>query len=126
MRCVLDASAVLALLRDEPGAERVAAALGVAAISAVNLQEVWKELAASGVPPAIAREIVDELRLEAHAHDAEAAFAAAMLHGATRVAGSGLGDRSCMALAITGRPALTADRAWGRVEAAGLTVELIR
>ena len=43
-RAVLDASAVIALLRDEPGADRVAVYAGDALISTVNLQEVIKAL----------------------------------------------------------------------------------
>lgn len=39
---VLNASAVLALVRDEPGAAKVAFYIGRAVISAVNLQEVIK------------------------------------------------------------------------------------
>lgn len=76
---VLDASALLALLRDEPGADEVARVLDKAIISAVNLQEVWKELLASGVPPDVAREMIDELRLTVRPHDASAAWASAQL-----------------------------------------------
>jgi ribonuclease VapC len=124
---VLDASAILALLRNEPGADIVEGVIGAGVISAVNLHEVWKELLSSGIPAEIAREIADELRFEVRAHDSEAAWRAAQLHEATRSAGSGLGDRACMALAISeGVPALTADKAWKKVKVEGLTVELIR
>lgn len=123
----LDASAVIALLRNEPGSDRVGQVIGRAVISAVNLQEVWKELLAGGIDADVVRQITDELRLEVRVHDKEAAWAAAQLDEATRSAGSGLGDRSCMALAIAERvPALTADRAWGKVKVEGLAVEHIR
>ncbi len=49
---VMDASAVLALVRDEPGADKVTPHVGRAAISAVNLQEVVKELLLSGLDAA--------------------------------------------------------------------------
>ena len=39
---MLDASAVLALLREEPRGDAVAAQIGRAAISAISLQEVVK------------------------------------------------------------------------------------
>ena len=126
-RAVLDASAVIALLRDEPGADVVATVLGAAMVSAVNLQEVYRFLIADGIPPAIAHQMVGDLRLDIRDHDEPAALAAASLAPATRTAGSGLGDRSCMALAITEQiPALTADREWKKVKARGLIVELIR
>lgn len=124
---VLDASAVLALVRDEPGADKVAPHVGHAAISAVNLQEVIKELLLSGLDETTARELLDELRLDVRAHDVDAAYAAAALHMQTRQYGRGLGDRSCLALAMQlGVPALTADREWKKVRVKNLEVEHIR
>ena len=124
---VLDASAVLALIRDEPGADKVEVHVGRAAISAVNLQEIVKELLLSGLDEPTIRELLDELRLDVRAHDADAAYAAAGLHAQTREFGRGLGDRSCLALAIElGVPALTADREWKKVKVRELKVEHIR
>ena len=80
---VMDASAVLALVRDEPGADMVTPHVGRAAISAVNLQEVIKELLLGGLSAATIREILDELRLDVRPHDVEAAYAAAELHAQT-------------------------------------------
>ena len=124
---VLDASAVLALVRDEPGADKVGPHVGRAAISAVNLQEVIKELLLSGLDATTIRELLDELRLDVRAHDVEAAYAAAGLHSQTKEFGRGLGDRSCLALAMRlGVPALTADREWKKVKVRGLRVDHIR
>ncbi len=124
---VLDASAVLALVRDEPGADKVAPHVGRAAISAVNLQEVIKELLLSGLDETTTRELLDELRLDVRAHDVDAAYAAAALHMQTRQYGRDLGDRSCLALAVQlGVPALTADREWKKVRVKNLKVEHIR
>ncbi|MDF0490136.1 type II toxin-antitoxin system VapC family toxin [Sphingomonas sp. H39-1-10] len=124
---VLDASAVLALVRDEPGADKVAPHVGQAALSAVNLQEVVKELLLSGLDTATIRELLDELRFDIRAHDVEAAYAAAGMHAQTKEFGRGLGDRSCLALAMQlGVPALTADREWKKVKVKGLKVEHIR
>ena len=124
---VMDASAVLALVRDEPGADKVTPHIGRAAISAVNLQEVVKELLLSGLDAATIREILDELRLDVRSHDMEAAYAAAGLHTQTKEFRRGLGDRSCLALAMQlSVPALTADREWKKVKVKGLKVEHIR
>ena len=124
---VLDASAVLALVRDEPGADKAAPHVGRAAISAVNLQEIIKELLLSGLGEATTRELLDELRLDVRAHDVGAAYAAAGLHAQTRQYGRGLGDRSCLALALQlGVPALTADREWKKVRVKNLKLEHIR
>ena len=124
---VLDASAVLALVRDEAGGDKVAPYIGRAAISAVNLQEVVKDLSVSGLGQPVIRELLAELRLDVRAHDAEAAYEAAALHEHTKQCGRGLGDRSCMALAIAlGVPAVTADREWSKVRVDGLKLEHLR
>lgn len=124
---VLDSSAVIALLRDEPGAAIVADHVGSAAISAVNLQEVVKALRLRGVDILAIDEILRELRLDLHPHDRDDAIAAGCLVEATQQYGSGLGDRSCMALAMKlGVPALTTDRDWEKVAVEGLSISLIR
>ena len=124
---VLDASAVLALIREEPGADQVAPHIGRAAISAVNLQEIIKELLLSGLDEATIRELLDELRLDVRPHDVAAAYSAAALYAQTRQYDRGLGDRSCLALAVQlGVPALTADREWKKVKAKNLKLEHIR
>lgn len=124
---VLDASAVLALIRSEPGGDKVAEHVGQAAISAVNLQEVIKELLVSELDEPTIRDLLGELRLDVRAHDTDAAYAAAALHAQTREFGRGLGDRSCMALALhLGLPAITADREWRKVKVRGLKIEQIR
>ena len=124
---VFDTSAVIALLRGEPWAALVAGRVGQAAMSAVNLQELIKALILRGVAPPVIEEMIQELRLDLHVHDRDAAFASARLTEATRQHGSGLGDRSCMALAIKlGVPVLTADRAWAKLKLPGLSVEVVR
>ena len=60
---VLDASALLALLNEEPGAERVAPYIPGALISAVNLAEAVGKLAEAGVPPGVVMEVVLSLGL---------------------------------------------------------------
>jgi len=122
---VLDASALLALLQDEAGAEIVAARLPEAVISAVNLAEVAGRLVEAGVPIEQCRDALTGLALDVVPFDEEAAYVASELRPATRRAGLSLGDRACLALAMRlDRPALTADRAWKRVRV-GVTVELL-
>lgn len=110
---VLDASAILALLNDEPGAEAVQAVLDSAVVGAVNLSEVVAKLADSGVPEGTIREALDELELRVVPFDQVQAYAAGFLRPATRSAGLSLGDRACLSLAERlGAPALTTDRRW--------------
>jgi ribonuclease VapC len=124
---VLDTSAIVALLRDEPGAVVVASHLGDALISTVTLQEVIKAMLVRGFLPDAVKGMVDALGLEVRAHEIEDAWAAALLWDATKAKGSGLGDRTCMALAISEAvPAITTDKAWAELAIPGLDVILAR
>ena len=124
---VLDASAVLAMLREEPGGEVVADYIGRAAISAVILQEVAKEMLREGATLEATRSVLDELGLDVRAHDAEAAYRSADLYVPTKQYGRGLGDRSCMALGLQlSLPVLTTDQEWRQVEVEGLVLEHLR
>jgi ribonuclease VapC len=123
---VLDASALLALLRSEPGAERVEPRLEGARIGAVNLSEVVAKLDEDGVPEAEIRRAIGRLELEVHAFDAQHAYLAAILRRSTRALGLSFGDRACLAHAQSlGALALTADRSWSRLNL-GIAIEVIR
>lgn len=125
-RVVLDASAILVLLNDEPGAPVVAAALEDAVVSAVNLSEVVSKLQDVGMSREEAEEALGGLGLEVQPFDEASAWAAGTLRTATRRAGLSLGDRACLALARQlGVPALTADAAWAKA-ATGADVRLVR
>jgi PIN domain nuclease of toxin-antitoxin system len=125
-RVVLDASAILALLNDEPGAAAVAAALEDAVVSAVNLSEVVAKLQEVGMSREEADEALGGLGLEVQPFGEAAAWAAGTLRGTTRRAGLSLGDRACLALARElGVPAMTADAAWLKA-ATGADVRLVR
>jgi PIN domain nuclease of toxin-antitoxin system len=81
---LLDASALLALLQGEPGADVVASALPRGVMSAVNLSEVIAKLTEHGMPLEAARAALDGLPIEVHPFDREAAYMVAELRGITR------------------------------------------
>jgi ribonuclease VapC len=125
--CVLDASAVVAVLRGEAGSNQIATYCSDGMLSAVNLQEVIKVLCRRGFSASGVKYMVDALALEIVSHTEEDAFQAAALVPFTEQFGSGLGDRTCMALAIAkGLPAITTDRAWAKLAIPGLTVIVAR
>jgi ribonuclease VapC len=125
---VLDASALLAVLRDEAGGEKVRSLLVDSAISDVNLSEVIGHFARNGAREDDIRLVIDSLPIARYAFDGELAYRAGLLLPATRSAGLSFGDRACLALAQKlGVKALTADRAWrGIAHAVSVDIELIR
>ncbi|MEJ2265108.1 MAG: type II toxin-antitoxin system VapC family toxin [Anaerolineales bacterium] len=123
---VLDASALLALLNAEKGAHLVQELLPQAVISTVNLAEVVTRLTAIGMSETEIRETLALLGLETIPFDEEQAYQAGLLYPTTHPLGLSLGDRACLALAkTTGTTAITADRAWGDLDA-GIGINLIR
>jgi ribonuclease VapC len=120
---VLDASALLAYLRDEPGADVVADAVASgAAISTVNLGEVFSRVADRGADPArVARQMTGHGLLDGaitvEAFTSADAVDVGRLRPLTREHGLSLGDRACLALARRlALPAVTADTAWSKLE----------
>jgi PIN domain nuclease of toxin-antitoxin system len=124
--CVLDASALLALVRDENGAAVVIARFAGSMISAVNLTEVVTRLIDLGDDRGLdrLRELIEQIDIRPF--DAIAADTAANLRETTRQHGLSLGDRACLALAVTERRlVLTADRRMALAEV-GVDIRLIR
>ncbi len=123
---VLDASAVLALLNQETGMDRVEAVLADSCIGAVNYCEVLGKLIDAGMSEQDARESVELLNVEVVGFDIELARVAAVLRSTTKKQGLSLGDRSCLALALARRnTAVTAERIWAKLKI-GAKIELIR
>jgi len=126
---VLDASAVLAVIFGEAGADRVAGHLPGARISAVNAAEAMTKLVDLGMPDETVDAIFDGLQLTILPFETAHARESARLRRVTRAAGLSLGDRACLAVARhLDAPAFTTDRAWSRLDGAevGVTIELLR
>jgi PIN domain nuclease of toxin-antitoxin system len=126
---VLDSSAILALLNDEPGAGKVEAVLDRAIVAAANLAEVAAKLAEKGLDRAEVEEVL-AIFLDVRPMSREQALVAGMLRATTKSLGLSLGDRACLALAMEVKAsAMTCDGAWASVEPdviAGACVELLR
>ncbi|MGP8243312.1 MAG: PIN domain-containing protein [Bryobacteraceae bacterium] len=94
-RPVFDASAVLALMQGEPGADKLKALQRDAVVNAVNAAEVLAKLVSRGMPPAEAQAAYDALHMETTPFEpALVAISARYVHK-----GVSLGDRCFLAAA---------------------------
>ena len=123
---VLDASAVLAFLKREAGAEVVERHLRSGIISAVNVSEIVAKLAEQGMTENEVGTSLERLGLSIVPFDEQRAVNAGMIRPSTKPLGLSFGDRACLALARElGLPALTADRRWSGAKV-GVDVRFIR
>lgn len=126
MSVVLDASALLCVLLDEPGADVVMDHMHGAELSSVNLCETLTRVVDEGHDPALGLRLIARSQVEIRPFTADLAVAAARLRSVTRHVGLSLGDRACLALAAArGLPALTADQKWALLDI-GIDIRLVR
>ena len=124
-KVVLDASALLALINSEPGADNVAKILPNACMSSVNYSEVATVLQNIGMSGDVIESILEGL-VEVISFSQEHALFAASLHSQTKKHGLSLGDRACLALGCSIKcPVYTADRVWANLNLE-IKVHLIR
>ena len=113
---VLDASAILAVLNREPGAEAILPMLTFGLISSVNYAETLSKLVDQGASGDQARAAFFELGVDVADFDRSLADRAGELRSITRHRGLSLGDRACLALAEReGVPVVTTDRNWSDI-----------
>jgi PIN domain nuclease of toxin-antitoxin system len=126
-KAVLDASAILAMIFQEPGAEQLTEEiLDNAVASTVNLAEVQTKLAKKGYDPEVAWEDALLLETPPEPFTADQAKMAGSLIATTEKYGLSLGDRSCLALAIAlNAPVYTTEQAWKNLKV-GIPIHVIR
>jgi len=125
-RAVLDASAILAVLGQEPGADVVLRLLGETIVSTVNLAEAHGKLVSRGVPREDAWEGVISLASEVADFDRAQARLAGELVPQTQSLGLSLGDRACLALGMMLKaPVYTTDHAWKNLKL-GIKIHVVR
>ncbi len=124
---VLDASAILAIINQEPGSEKLSSHLLAASVcSTVNLAEVQAKLVSRGWSPDDAWEDAMSPVREAVPFTGEQAKIAGSLVAVTRHLGLSLGDRACVALGVSLKaPIYTAEKTWSKLRL-GVGVHVIR
>ena len=126
MTTVLDASALLAYLQDEPGNEIVEKVLSESVISSVNWSEFVQKSMAAGVDVEGMLNDFQALGLKVESFTAEDGELTGKLWKQTKQAGLSLGDRACLSLGLRlDVSVLTCDRAWGAINL-DLDIQLIR
>lgn len=126
MKTVLDASALLAYLQDEPGVGKVERVLHDSVISAVNWSEVVQKASARGVDIRGMREELEALGVVIEPFTAEHGSAAGLLWKETSKHGLSLGDRACLCLGLAmNAPVLTTDSAWRKLQM-GIDIRVLR
>ena len=126
-KVVLDASAILASLLEEPGAEKLTdEILEDAVASTVNLAEVQTILVSRGYDPDEAWEDALDQVTAAEPYTSEQAKITGNLVRNTGKFGLSLGDRCCLALAIALEAEVyTTDRSWSALKL-GIPIHVIR
>ncbi len=126
IECVLDSSAVLALLSLEVGYQRVAELLDRSVISSVNLAETINKLAQKASADEV-RQLLRPLELQIEDWSEDLAYRSAEFTRFNKSHGLSLGDRACLTLAKHLRAtAVTSDRTWRRIPSLGVPIMIFR
>ena len=126
-RIVLDSSVILAVIHQESGFDKVTPELLADSVaSTVNLAEVQSKLVTSGWRPEEAWQDATSTCDDVLPFTSEQAKTAGSLIAQTRPFGLSLGDRACLALALSlNAPVYTADRSWKSLKV-GVRIHVIR
>lgn len=126
-KVVLDASALLALIKNESGADKVEQLLGSIIMSSVNVSEVATILFNHDMSMKDFNESILPLISTILSFDENQALITASLYKKTKTKGLSLGDRACIALGMHLQiPIYTADKIWSEIDLDNADVRLIR
>ena len=126
-KILLDTSALLALLKKEPGHEIVSNIIAISVISSVNLSELITVLSRAGVSENDIDEIITDLLPEIIPFCGDISIKTGKISKLTQGYGLSLGDRACLATAIQlGLPVYTADKIWAELDLPNVKINLIR
>ena len=126
MSVILDASALLALIFDEQGADVVVTQVRDSRILSVNFSEVVQRVLTIDGNPDRAEEAIDLLNITVVPFDRRLARLTAEMRTITSFMGASFADRACLALALaSGDPVLSSDQDWRKLDI-GIDIRMIR
>ncbi|MBX3100300.1 MAG: type II toxin-antitoxin system VapC family toxin [Salinibacterium sp.] len=124
---VLDASAVIAFVDREEGAQEVARYLDNALISTVNLAEILQKADHRGMSASSVQTLLEKLEIGVVPFDSDMALRTAELWNVTHHKGLSLADRACLALTeAIGGVAVTTDTGWSGIELDGAAIHVVK
>jgi ribonuclease VapC len=113
---VIDASALICVLLNEPGSETVVPVLRGSLLSAVNLSEAVAKLTDRGLSFDLVTSDIARSEIQIVPFDEKHALLAAQLRPSTRALQLSFADRACLALgSISRRLVWTADKDWSKL-----------
>jgi len=125
-KAILDASALLALIQEEPGSNVIKPLLKNSVMSTVNVAEVLTSLQRVNILPEEGLDYISLLINEIVDFDVDQAKEAADLYSKVKHKGLSLGDRACLALGLKYKAKIyTADKVWKDIHPE-LDIRLIR
>lgn len=126
MKAVFDASVLMAILQDEPGADMGVQLLSNAAISIVNYAETTTNLGRRGASASALERALKPFEQNVVALTKDISLKAGLLAGEASHLSLSLGDRVCIATGLALKlTILTADRAWAELDLP-VPIKLIR
>ena len=126
-RVILDASALLALIQEETGAEIIKPLLKFSVMSAVNVTETLSVLQRTNISSEEGLALIMDIVTTIVPFDLEQAEQVAKLHLLVQPQGLSLADRACIALGIKLQiPIYTADKIWSTLQIDNANIKLIR
>lgn len=126
-KCVLDASALMALINNEEGADLVEAHITGGVMSVINFTEVLTKMLEQGIPEKVAMAVLDNFGIELIAFETQHILLVSLLRLKTKQQGLSLADRVCLSLGLQLKlPVVTTDKIWAKLNIPGLDVVLAR
>jgi len=112
-KVLLDTSAIIALLKKEPGYETLEEVIANSSISIINLSELVSVLTRSGIAENEIDEIIKDIIPEVTPFNEDIAINTGKLIKQTKDFGLSFGDRACIATGIYyNMPVYTTDKVW--------------
>ncbi len=128
IKILLDSSAIIAVVKQEVGYQKIEDLIPYTGLSLVKCCEIVSSLINLGFNKQEIGDILNDLTLNKIPYTEEIAIEAGLLRTSTKHLGLSLGDRACIATAIKMNlvDIYTTDKAWKNLEGMNININLLR